>query len=75
MAVVIIFFTSSQKHVCPNCQTSLGDNQKILLIFTDEVYSRSFLSSGIIVTKKIVITTILVAFIILALTIKISEMK
>lgn len=40
----------------------MGSDGKFLLFFTDSVYSYSFFSSGLIFTKKTVVTVLLIAF-------------
>jgi hypothetical protein len=62
LIIMLLQFASSRKHRCPLCERELGSDGKFLIYFTDEVYSFSFLSAGLIFTKKTLATLLLILF-------------
>jgi hypothetical protein len=70
LIVILLQFASSRKHRCPLCERELGSDGKFLLYFTDEVYSMSFLSAGLIFTKKTAATITIVLIAISIVTVR-----
>jgi hypothetical protein len=75
LVIVLMHFTASRKHRCPLCERELGNDGKFLLYFTDEVYSLSLFSAGFLFTKKMAVTAALIAFILLVMSIRVSQME
>ncbi len=73
LVMTLMHFTASRKHRCPLCERELGHDGKFLMVFTDEVYSLSLFSAGLIFTKKMLITAALLAFIVFVLSIRVGQ--
>ena len=59
MIIIVIFIlqlTATKKHRCSLCEREIGSDGKFLIIFSDEVYSFSLGESGILISKKILMT-------------------
>jgi hypothetical protein len=54
--VMVLQLTATLQHRCSVCEKELGTDGKYLLCFTDRVYSFSFRETGILVSKKILMT-------------------
>lgn len=54
--VAILQLTTTRKHRCSVCERELGSDGKYLLVFTDEVYSFSLGETGVLLSKKILMT-------------------
>jgi uncharacterized membrane protein len=69
VVLVVLQLTATRKHRCPLCERELGSDGKFLLIFQDEAYSFALGETGILLSKKILMTLSLfvVTFLILIL--------
>ena len=70
VVIVILQITATKKHRCSLCEREIGSNGKFLIVFTDEVYSFSLGESGILISKKILMTGGFFLLILLIITIK-----
>ena len=67
VVIVALQITATRKHRCSLCEREIGSDGKFLICFKDEVYSFSLGESGVLISKKILMTGGLFAFMLLIL--------
>lgn len=75
LVILLMQMTANKKHRCPLCERELGHDGKFLIYFQDEVYSLAIFSSGLIVTKKILISGVLMILAIIIFSVKLSSVE
>lgn len=70
VVIVALQLTATRKHRCSLCEREIGSDGKFLICFQDEVYSFSLGESGVLVSKKILMTGGLFAFMLLILLLR-----
>ena len=75
VVVVVLQLTATKKHRCALCERELGTDGKFLILFTDEVYSFSLGETGVLISKKILVTAGLFCSIFAILALKGNQSK
>ena len=56
IVVVLLQLTATKKHKCPSCEKEVGTDGKFLYFFVDELYSLNLGFSGLIISKKLLVS-------------------